>query len=294
MSACRWITILAAHSLLLVGQSGVSASQAPPTNRPLSIEDVLKLSQGGLAEDVIITSIKRNGKPFDLSPEELVELKRLGITDTIIKFLVDPSLPYAPAPPAAADKPAAVAVAPPAPKPKVEKIYPKDAYASRIPPEPGLYAIQQSSPVTVDIKLLLAEKKGPGLGKVLLKKGKVTAYLVGPTAKMRAGGPAPVFYFRPPEGVPIEEVLLVALSRKDDRREVDVGPPGPKHELDPESLRRFDPLEVGSRLFRLTADKLDPGEYMFYLINTAEPPKGNHGKVYDFGVDAPKKEERKR
>jgi hypothetical protein len=103
---------------------------------------------------------------------------------------------------------------------------------------------------------------------------------------MRVQEAAPEFYIRLMEGKGIEEVALVALSRKSDRRELEMGP---KPELKAESVRAFDPLEVGPQLFKVTAAKLGPGEYLFFLIGSAEAAKGSLGKGYDFGIDARKK-----
>ena len=243
------------------------------------------MSKEGLSEDVIVTKVKKNGKAFDLSPDELVELKKLGVTDNVIKFLLDPSQPYVP--PAPRPDPAPAAAAPnPAPVLPTKK-YPEDPNASRVPPEPGLYRFNRNAPVPVDIKLFMGGKQGAGLGKVLLKKGKVIAYLVGSAARTRVADASPVFYMRMPDGKGIEELLLVALDRKNDRRELDMGPPAPKPELKPETIRQFDSLEVGAGLYRLVPAALDEGENVFFLIGTAEPPKGNYGKGYDFGLEPP-------
>ena len=83
------------------------------------------------------------------------------------------------------------------------------------------------------------------------------------------------------------QVLPVVLERKTDRRELDMGPPAPKRELKSDTIRQFDSLEVGAGVFRLAPAALGKGEYAFFLIGTAEPPKGNYGKGYDFGVEAP-------
>jgi hypothetical protein len=262
-----------------------SAAQPAPNSAPLSVEDIVKLSKEGFAEDVIVTKIKRYGKPFDLSPDELVELKKLGVADNIIKLLLDPLQPYVPTP-----RPDP----PPAPKPSLPaKKYPEDPFASRVPAEPGLYRFDRNAPVQMDIKLFMGQKQGAGLGKVLLKKGKVIAYLVGSMARTRIGEATPVFYIRMADGKGIEEVLLVALDRKKDRRELDMGPPAPKPELKSETFRQFDSLEVGAGLFRLTPSSLSKGEYMFFLIGTAEPPKGNYGKGYDFGMEPPEAERKR-
>jgi hypothetical protein len=143
--------------------------------------------------------------------------------------------------------------------------------------------------VKVDIKILLGTNEGAGLGKVLMKKGKVIAYLVGPASKTRITEPGPVFYMRLPEGKAIEEIVLVAFDRKSGRREIEMGPPGPKPELKAEAMRQFDSLEVGQALFKLTTAKLARGEYLFYQLGSAEPPKGSYGKGFDFGIDEPHK-----
>ena len=272
--------------LLLTPVLPRSNAQSTPTTAPLSVEDIVKMSKDGISEDVLVAKIKKNAKAFDLSPDEIVELKKLGISDSVIKVLLDPTQPYAPPPPPQPP--------PPAPKPSIPgKKYPADPNAARIPPEPGLYRINQSAPVQMDLKLFMGQQQGAGLGKVLLKKGKAVAYLAGPAARTRLTEAAPVFYMRMADGKGVEEVVLVALDRKKDRRELDMGPPAPKPVLKADTIRPFDSLEVGAGLFRLTPATLVKGEYMFFLIGTAEPPKGNYGKGYDFGMEPPAAEKKR-
>lgn len=273
----------------------VARAQSTKSSESLTVEEVVNLSKEGFSEEVIITKIRKNGKAFDLNSAELVELRKIGVSDSIIKFLLDPSQPYTPPPPplppappptpSRSDTPAAP---PPVASPPA-KHYPPDKYASKVPPEPGLYRFPADAPVKVDIKILLGTVEGGGLGKVLMKKGKIIAYLVGPAAKTRIEEPAPVFYMRLPEGKAIEEVVLVAFDRKTGRREIEMGPPGPKPELKAESMRQFDSFEVGQGLFKLTAAKLTKGEYLFFQLGSAEPPKGSYGKGFDFGIDEPHK-----
>jgi hypothetical protein len=243
------------------------STESSNSGAPLSLEEVVKMSRSGISEDVIITRIKKNAKPFDLSAEELAELKKAGISDNVVKFLLDPAQPYAPPSP------------PPAPSPLSQppppgKTYPADDYASSVPPEPGLYHFLEQSPVRTEIKMLLGQK----VGKLSMKKGKTIAYLVGPTAKARAKGPAPAFYIRLPEGKGIEELVLVAFERKHDRREIQMQP-------GPEAMRQFDSLEVGPHLYKITSNKLAAGEYLFFLVGSAEPSKGTYGKGWDFGIE---------
>ncbi len=280
--------MIASRPILLCVFTAAVAAAIPPlrgaqtgeSRAPLSLEEVVKLSQSGFSEELIITKIKKNGKPFDLSTEELFELKKAGVSDNVIKYLLDPAQPYSPpAPPSP--------VAPP-PKPSVpRKEYPRDSLVSKVPAEPGLYRFAGNAPAKIDLRMLMGTKAGAGLGKVLLKKGKIVAYLVGPVSKTRIAEATPTFYCRLPEGKGIEELVLIAFERKGDRREIEMGP-GPKEELKAEAMRQFDSLEVGPGVFKITTTKLVDGEYLFFLVGSAEPPKGNYGKGYDFGIDLPK------
>jgi hypothetical protein len=268
---------------------GLQGAQTLGSTAPLSVEEVVKLSHTELSEEVIVTKIKKNGKAFDLSTEELLELKKSGVSDNIIKFLLDPSQPYIPPPlpPVLGPGPEPSSASPPKPPMQVKK-YPADVNASKIPPEPGLYLFPKDALTKIDLKMLLGVKHGAGLGKVLLKKGKTVGYLVGPIAKTRMPDMAPIFYLRLLEGKAIEEVVLVAMVGKGDRREIELGS-GQKEQLNTAAMRQFDSLEVGPRLFRISTSKLDKGEYLFFLVGSAEPTKDNYGKGYDFGIDAPPK-----
>src|SRR5438034_10176283 len=77
----------------------LDSAQSSNIGARLSLEEVVKLSQAGVSEDVIITKIKKNGKGFDLSAEELVDLKKGRITDNIIRLLLHHSQPYTHPPP---------------------------------------------------------------------------------------------------------------------------------------------------------------------------------------------------
>lgn len=277
---------LAGIVLFLLGTPLVSA-QSPKGASGLTVEAVIKQSKEGIAEDLIITQIKKNAKAFDLSPEEIIDLKKLGLSDLLLKYMVDPaySPPPPPAPPARSEANASTPPPPSAPP----KQYPPDKYAGRVPPDAGLYRFSPDTPTKVEVKILLGTQEGAGLGKVLMKKGKTIAYLVGPAAKTRIKESSPVFYLRLPEGKPIEDIVLVSVTRKADRRELELGPPGPKQQIKPEVRRPFDFLEVGPNLFSLSISKLTRGEYLFFQLGSAEPPKGSLGKGFDFGIDEPGK-----
>jgi hypothetical protein len=261
----------------LLATAGFAGAQEIRPASPLTIEEIVQLHSAGFADDVIITRIRKNAKAFDLNTDELLELKKDGLSDTIVRFLLDPSQPYTAPPP-----PVAVTHAPESlPHPEIK--FPADENASKIPSEAGLYRFEESNLIRIDVKLLLALKGGGGLGK-LMKKDTV-AYLVGPKAKTRTKEQAPVFYLRLAEGKGIEEILLVTLEPKPERRELETGAAASKQEFKSEVLRPFESVEVAPHLFRLTASKLTPGEYLFFQIGSADPAKGSSGKGFDFGID---------
>ncbi len=247
-------------------------TQSTTTEAPLTVEEVVKLSKAGFSEELLVTKIKKNGKAFDLNPDELVELRREGLSENVIKVLLDPTAAYTPPAPPPVTVPA--------------KKYPADSLASAVPPDPGLYFFSGSTPSSVDIKLLLGMHKG----KVL--KSKAVAYLAGPAAKLRIKAGKPVFYLRMPEGKEISDVILISLLGKGDRRELD-GLPGSKGGLNSDDVVQFDHAEVGAKLFKLSPPALDEGEYLFFFAGSAEPDKGTYGKGYDFGIDAAVVEKKK-
>src|SRR5436305_688651 len=134
-------------SLFIAASDGKAQDAAIP---PLAIEEVVKLHNAGFADDVIITKIRKNAKPFNLSTDELVDLKKAGISDTVVRFLLDPAQPYSPA--AVAPPPAAApAIAPAAPI----REFPPDNNAAPLPSEPGLYSILNGKAVHSEPRLIL-------------------------------------------------------------------------------------------------------------------------------------------
>jgi len=275
------VVFLAYFFVSLIYNARILSAQENRPASPLSIEEIVQLHKAGFSDDVIVTRIRKNAKAFDLSADELLELKKIGLSDVIVRFLLDPSQPYSPPPPPApaTRTPDASTPAPP----RVPNHFPADENAAKIPAEPGLYRYDTGSPVRIELKLLLGVKPAGGLGK-MMKKDKGGAYLAGPVARSRTVNRSPVFYLRLAEGKNIEEILLIALEHKGDRREVEMTA---KQELKPEVIRPFESVEVAPHLFRVTASKLTPGEYVFFQVGSAEPAKGVAGKGFDFGVDRP-------
>jgi hypothetical protein len=255
------------------GSLGQDSTREPA----LTVEEVVRLHKAGFSDELLITKIKKNGKPFDLNTDELVDLKKEGISETVIKFLLDPSQTYVP--PAPPPPPAAKSIAD-------EKQYPPDAFAKKVPSDTGLYYFLGDSPVPIKLITLLGKQESSGMGKLMMKKPRLVAYLLGATAKVRIKNLKPVLYFRLPEGKEISDFVLTTLLEKPDMRELDMEP-GPKPVIKPDAMVQFEATEVGPKLFRLTPQATPAGEYLLFLLGSADPNKEVFGKGYDFGVDEP-------
>ena len=116
--------------LLLASVTSVSA-QAPQTNRAAGggkaaavgsepeqksadangVDTIISLVKANMSEALVLKTIQRQNKAYDLTPDDLVKLQKAGVSETIINAMLDPS-----AAPAASPAPAAApttAAAPP-------------------------------------------------------------------------------------------------------------------------------------------------------------------------------------
>lgn len=269
----------------------VAVAAAQPMSEPktLTVKDVMRLVSAGVPEDIIVARIKRAAKPFDLSADEILELRRDGMPPTVLKYLIDPSLPYTPPPPPSPPVAPPKASPPPPPAPiKPPKRYPDDPVAEKVPVEPGLYLPVSTKFAATEMRTLISAKSG-GLGSKIsagLVKSKLRAPLVGPKAKLRSTVAKPTFYLRA-NNIKTDDLVLVVLDRKDDHRELILVMQGKKPVVEVEKMREFEVKKVDEDLCRITTAGLKPGEFLLYLVGSADPEKGIFGKGFDFGVDAP-------
>ena len=57
----------------------------------MTVADVIKLSQAKLSDDVIAQQLSKKGQRFDLSTEQLIQLKNAGVSDRVIQAMMDPT-----------------------------------------------------------------------------------------------------------------------------------------------------------------------------------------------------------
>ena len=68
---------------------GVKVAQAPGKPKPISTEDVVKMSKAGIPESVIISKIERSGTVFHLEVSDILALKKAGVSDKVIEAMVN-------------------------------------------------------------------------------------------------------------------------------------------------------------------------------------------------------------
>jgi hypothetical protein len=59
--------------------------------KKLLFEDVQKMLAAQVPEEVIVLKVKQTGKPFNLSSDEIIALKKSGASDQLLKALLDPT-----------------------------------------------------------------------------------------------------------------------------------------------------------------------------------------------------------
>jgi len=157
MPISKWLVLLTGVVFLSLPHGGLALQQAKkinpskPVEEVLTNESIIQLVQAGIGEELIIAKIQKSRRRFDLSVNGMVALKEAGVSNRLLRHMMDvkrPSeeLPAAtPAPPAksaaapAATPPAKSAAAPAAPKepPRAATTPP----AGQPPPGAGAFTI---------------------------------------------------------------------------------------------------------------------------------------------------------
>jgi hypothetical protein len=130
--ALAWMTI----GWMCCSVGNTCNAQTPPPNLSPDLQEVVKLSQAHMGDDVIVNYVRNSGKSYKLSADDLIYLNSQGVSQGVISALqaaTSPSpnpAPVAPAPatPASyAPTPAATGPVPPGPAPAPAMMAPSPA-----------------------------------------------------------------------------------------------------------------------------------------------------------------------
>ena len=194
----------------------VAAGQAPARARSattasgLTAEDVIKLAKAGLSEDIIIQQIRKNGRAFDLSTDQLIALKTANVSDQIVEVMLDPSKADTAAPTPAVSK--LVAPAPVAARhPSAE---------AALPTEVGVYAKKQGQWVEVPPELVYWKSGGvlKTIATAGIRHGDVNGHVPGASSHTSFASPLELLIVAP-EGIAVDEYQLLRLRGNKDNRE---------------------------------------------------------------------------
>ncbi|SRR6266481_4004079 len=258
--------------------TGLSFAQdaGPPK---IQVSDVLEMVQGGLPDDLIIAKLRKDKVAFDLTAQEMVQLKKAGVGDNVIKVMLDPAAVItaaaptpatAPAPtPAAASSPPAAATAPTAPGPVTEiGVYFKKAGAwAELPPE-------------------IVTFKTSGVLKTI-GKGDVNGHVNGENSPTQLKTPVTLLVYAL-EGTAITEYQLLLLREAKDGREFRTVTGGVLHSSSGATRDQvpFDGKKVAPRTWEIELPNLASGNYAILPPASADGTgtSGRAGKVFSFRV----------
>jgi hypothetical protein len=279
----------------------------PAKPQGLTVDSIVSMVQAGLSEDLIVTRIRKEEKAFDLSPEDMIKLKKSGVSDSILQVMLDPKAEINRPTPTAPTPPPAEPTQPPASATPAEppKKAPETASSPAVPADPGALTggVKPFTEVGVYYKKagewmeMLPEVVNWRTGGVLktiasagIVKQDINGHIPGPHSRNSLALPAE-FMIYTAEGVAITEYQLLRLRAKRDYREFRTITGGVLHQKSG-AMRDMVPFEgkkVGNRLFSvILPSNLGAGDYGFIWLGGAGSAGGltslSMGKMYTFRV----------
>jgi hypothetical protein len=208
---------------------------------------VVQMSKLGLGDEIIIAKIKTGQSRFELADQDLMALKQAGVSDKVVAAMLDSAV-----------------------------VRTARVYAEGKPME--LHSLAQAK----------IGGRWARLATAGLKSAKWKAYLQGHSADVVLGSNPNIELELPADDSP-DNYLLVRLDQKEDRRELEVGSSGgavgAKTGIQAEAIVATASSPAGRSRFRLAPTQpLAGGEYMIYVVGSADSMKGIHGKGYDLSV----------
>ena len=261
------------------------APAAPSASKRMTNDDVVSLVSAGLSPDIVIAKIRAangaDGLNFDTSVDGLKSLKSANVPDSVIAAMINPT----PAPTVIAAS-APMTMDPNLPPPEVG-VYWKDGGAFNL--IPGF--------------ALTNEKVGGRAGAFFtngIRGEHWDATIDGPTSKNVVKDRHPIFYIYVPDGNSASDYQLLAVNKKEDHREFQVGTfggfTGGKSGVKKDKQVQFTAEHVGIRVYKITIEgDLKPGEYAFFMgtgttaamsdgLGAARSGGNALGRVYDFSI----------
>jgi hypothetical protein len=239
---CTLLSSLAAP--VCVAQS--KAVYLAPTGKPVTMQDVIRLTKAGISDDVIIEDLKSHKESFLLSTDQIIQLKSAKVSDRVIAAMINPNAGTTqPGKPIASTR-----MAPLQKPPGNPAAVPAAQLSGGMPTQPGIYVKLKDDWITLSPEVVTW--KSAGLAKTVasggMMKDDVNGFVDGSSSKVRVKNPLE-FVIVVPEGIDIKAYALVRLHDHEDYREFRTISGGVFHTRD---VIPFDGVEVAPHVYHVT------------------------------------------
>lgn len=267
----------------------------------ITVDGIISLVEARLSEDLVIWRLRQEGKAFDLSPEEMIKLKKAGASDGLITVMMDPKavikpvrLPQPVPIPVTPQSPTSQGVPPTIASAGVISGQVASTDTSSLPQNPGVYYRREAQMVRLE-SVQKSQARSSSMMKSMIPgvSLRIIAIITGPSAGLRITNGRPVFYVvrsqieaqlvqqstygsdRPPEA------QIVKLTPKNNQREIEVaragGMAGNHGGYPQKSSTGMTVKKLSPTVYELTpVAELENGEYLLsFLFLTAE---------FEFGI----------
>jgi hypothetical protein len=302
MSTYCHIVLATALALPLYAQQAPVKNTTTTAAKPLAltVDGVLSMVQGGLSDDVIVARLRKEDKPFDLSPDDLLRLKKAKVSDAVLKVMMDPKADATASAQSSPQGPATVVVQSPLfpgiSAPRASGATPAsggnasgDPNDPMVPHDSGIYLYTKDRDgkpqmIVLERAAYQGAKSSGMFGTAIthgIVKAKSRAMINGPHAGIQVNETSPTFYFYFDDkqaglgktyfGVgslsnPKQFVLLKLEVKKSDRETVigKFSEWGSSSGADAGATVPFKAERIRTGLYKVTVDAMQPGEYCFY------------------------------
>jgi hypothetical protein len=248
----------------------------------LTNDDIIEFVKNGFTDDFIIGQIKTGRTNFVKTGPELIRLKKAGVSERVIEFILDPTKPENPPP-----KPSTETAQTGSPSATPGE---KNAAVIRgLPTEIGIYVKKADKWEEVDPEVVNWKTGGvlKSVGSMGIVKPDMNGKINGPRSRNTVASPME-FLIVAPEGTALTEYQFIKLREHTDSREFRTVTGGVFHVSGgaTRDLVPFEGKKIAPRMFSVSFSKLTPGEYGFLPPGafTHSSASAQLGKMYTFRV----------
>ena len=72
---------------------GASIPLKPQATPPqgVTVDSVIAMVQAGISDEVILARLKKGAKQYDLTPADMIRLKKANVSDVVVRVMIDPT-----------------------------------------------------------------------------------------------------------------------------------------------------------------------------------------------------------